>query len=65
MGLNSSLLFPDKKRDKKEKVEEKKRGGREGKKIPETNNSEAAAFNFLQHAVSITTSFQMHQSSGG
>lgn len=34
VGLNSSLLFADKKRDKKEKAEEKKRGGREGEKNP-------------------------------
>lgn len=66
VGLNSSPSFPDKKKRKKKenrKSRREERGG--GGKIPETNNSEAAAFNFLQHAVSITRSFQMHQLSGG
>lgn len=42
---------------KKQSVKERE----EGKKETETNNRDTAAFNFLQHAVPITRSFQMHQ----
>lgn len=45
---------PEKNVDKKEK-------GRKKSYNWETNNRDAAAFNFLKHAVSITRSFQMHQ----
>lgn len=50
---------------KKQSVKKQKR--KEGKKNydAETNNRDTAAFNFLQHAVSITRSFQMHQLSWG
>lgn len=40
---------------------DKKEKGRKKSYNWETNNRDAAAFNFLKHAVSITRSFQMHQ----